>query len=411
MNKLLKLSLVAVTLIQLLSGKVALAAPTKNEVIYTDIRGKPVSGGVTNDASKYIVNNRIDPTSLGLVVYVSQYTAAAVLADATGNPTVGGVQNFPMIFGGTTWDRQRSATALSQTTLNGTLNSFTNTAVGLPVFLGMAFDNTGAANAYRALTSTATGQLNVNCAAGCSAATVSDNAVFTAGSSTVGVGAGVFNDSVAAITSGSAGAYRVTANRGIHVNLRNNAGTEIGTASTPIQTSLANTASNAATSPIYITDSRTQNNTYSAVFTGVTEVNGLMFDLVGSGTKTVYIEHFDMTCTESSPTAQALTGYITSTAPSGGTPGAITVGKNNSGNPSATATANTWSGAAATPGITATNIFGVNLLIATNSMAQAYNRDFVLGQEPTLNGVAQTFSVNGNGTGAICGGSITWIEK
>jgi hypothetical protein len=37
---------------------------------------------------------------------------------------------------------------------------------------------------------------------------------------------------------------RITAQRGLHVNLRNNSGSEIGTSSTPVQVSLANTAAN-----------------------------------------------------------------------------------------------------------------------------------------------------------------------
>lgn len=78
-----------------------------------------------------------------------------------------------------------------------------------------------------------------------SVGSTTDSSAFTAGSSTTGPIAGVFNDSATALTSGQQGTARSTANRAIHTNLRNNSGTEIGTASTPVQVSLANTAANA----------------------------------------------------------------------------------------------------------------------------------------------------------------------
>lgn len=62
-----------------------------------------------------------------------------------------------------------------------------------------------------------------------------DEASFTAGTSTFNPSGGVFNDSVAALTSGQQGTQRLTANRAIHTNLRNAAGTEIGTSSNPIR--------------------------------------------------------------------------------------------------------------------------------------------------------------------------------
>lgn len=71
-----------------------------------------------------------------------------------------------------------------------------------------------------------------------------DEATFTAGVSTFSSSGGVFNDSIAALSSGQQGAHRLTPNRADHVNLRNNSGTEIGTATTPLQVSLANTGAN-----------------------------------------------------------------------------------------------------------------------------------------------------------------------
>ncbi len=90
------------------------------------------------------------------------------------------------------------------------------------------------------------GYLNVNVqAGGANASVLVDDAAFTVATSSLTVVGGVYNDSAAAATSGHADAARLSQNRGLHVNLRNNAGTEIGTASTPVQVSLANTGANA----------------------------------------------------------------------------------------------------------------------------------------------------------------------
>jgi hypothetical protein len=82
------------------------------------------------------------------------------------------------------------------------------------------------------------GQLSTVCA-NCSGSGVSqvDNSGFTPGTSVfVPLGAEVDDASTAAATENSAGAARMTPQRGIHINLRNQAGTEIGTASAPVRT-------------------------------------------------------------------------------------------------------------------------------------------------------------------------------
>ena len=62
---------------------------------------------------------------------------------------------------------------------------------------------------------------------------IPDEQPFTAGASPVVPGGGVFNDSLAALTSGQQGEGRITPARARHVNLRNQAGTEIATAANP----------------------------------------------------------------------------------------------------------------------------------------------------------------------------------
>ncbi len=79
--------------------------------------------------------------------------------------------------------------------------------------------------------------LNVNCTGGCSgSAGFTDNTAFTAGTTAESNIGGVFNDGLAALTSGNAAAARMTSSRALHANLRNASGTEIGTASNPIRT-------------------------------------------------------------------------------------------------------------------------------------------------------------------------------
>lgn len=92
----------------------------------------------------------------------------------------------------------------------------------------------------------ASSQLSVNCA-NCSGSGVSqqDNTGFTPGTTNfVPVGGEVDDVGTTAVTENSAGAARITAQRGLHVNLRTLAGAETGIAALPLQVSLANTGAN-----------------------------------------------------------------------------------------------------------------------------------------------------------------------
>jgi hypothetical protein len=76
----------------------------------------------------------------------------------------------------------------------------------------------------------------VNCTGGCSSsAGFTDNSTFTAGTTTETNVGGVFNDGLSALSSGNPAAARITPNRGVHVNLRNNSGTEIATSGNPLR--------------------------------------------------------------------------------------------------------------------------------------------------------------------------------
>jgi hypothetical protein len=70
--------------------------------------------------------------------------------------------------------------------------------------------------------------LKVNCVVGCGAtSTFSDNAAFSAGSTAVNNISAVFNDSIAALTSGNAGAVRSTSDRMLYVNVGKLGGTAL----------------------------------------------------------------------------------------------------------------------------------------------------------------------------------------
>lgn len=83
---------------------------------------------------------------------------------------------------------------------------------------------------------TATGTaLDVYIQGGSSSGGVSDQSAFAYGVDIETPVGGVFNDTGATLSSGTTGALRLTAERGLHINLRNNAGTEIATAGAPLR--------------------------------------------------------------------------------------------------------------------------------------------------------------------------------
>jgi hypothetical protein len=79
-------------------------------------------------------------------------------------------------------------------------------------------------------------RLIVNCGAGCSGSSFADNSAFTFGTSSVTPIAGVFDDtSTNTATENSAAVARITAQKGLHVNIRNASGTELATSGAPLR--------------------------------------------------------------------------------------------------------------------------------------------------------------------------------
>jgi len=109
-------------------------------------------------------------------------------------------------------------------------------------------------------------------------ASQADESTFTAGTTTFTPIGGVFNDSIGSPASGQAASARITSFRAIHINLRNNSGTEIGTSGNPVRTDPTGTT----TQPVSISAALpTGSNTIGAVTqasgpwtTNLTQVGG-----------------------------------------------------------------------------------------------------------------------------------------
>jgi hypothetical protein len=194
------------------------------------------------------------------------YAASLAQADAVSNTlpvelNAIGAQvinaTLPMVFNGTTWDRARSAGIGNNVAATGipavggygqfnttppTITPGNYTALQTSnrgeILIakgptGFSIDNT----TFTATQATGT-NLHMVCDSGCSSsAGFADNATFTIGTTAINPVGGVFDDTPpTAIATGKAASARITNNRALHTNLRNQAGTEIGTSTTPIRT-------------------------------------------------------------------------------------------------------------------------------------------------------------------------------
>ena len=112
----------------------------------------------------YHVTNNPIPDSTGLIAHTNAATPAITDqivritggindADALVAANIWGLdsRDLQYQFNGTTFDRVRNIDAASGSTLAGTLDSFTDTAVGMPNCVMMGYDATAGANAYRAI--------------------------------------------------------------------------------------------------------------------------------------------------------------------------------------------------------------------------------------------------------------------
>lgn len=182
----------------------------------------PVSdagGSLTVDTPQLpaaLVSGRLDVnigagsvTISGTPTVDTELPAAAALADGAANPTTPTVGAAVLAFNGATNDRMRG-----------------DVANGLDVDVTRSALPTGAATSANQTTEITALQIIDNLAHGMNAAF--NNACPAAGQLDDAATTAATEDNIAPV--------RITAQRGMHVNLRNNAGTELGTAGAPVRT-------------------------------------------------------------------------------------------------------------------------------------------------------------------------------
>lgn len=133
------------------------------------------------------------------------------------------------------------------------LQSTINTTLGSPFQAGGSIGNT----TFTVTQGTGT-SLHMVCDGGtCGSVSPADASTFTPSTTTQATVGGFFQTTATnnALTNLQMGAMQLTAQRALFVNFRNASGTEIGTSSTPVQVSLANTGSNATAVNIAPVDS------------------------------------------------------------------------------------------------------------------------------------------------------------
>lgn len=146
-----------------------------------------------------------------------------------------------------------------------------------------------------------------------------ENSAFTAGSTFAEVNGGVYNDAFgSAVTTGNSSCFRITPNRALHINLRRQDGTELGTSTTPlivvgnssgnlpisgtVSTQLGDHSGNAFTqsNPLSVLPAPSTTGAWKAhvAFTASQTAQAIR---TPSGGKTSYIEGFIITQTASGP--------------------------------------------------------------------------------------------------------------
>lgn len=196
---------------------------------------------------------------------------------------------------------------------------------------------------------------------------------------------------------------RITAARGLHINLRNNAGTELGTTA----------------NPLIIQQNDSTKASYSASIANVT-VAALptdVFTITGSGTKTIRLTHVRISGTETTGAVRNFELVKRSTANSAGTSTTITAVPHDSNSAAATSTVRSYT-ANPTLGtlvgvmradawaIPATNLSGQNSVLTW---------DFgINSQEVILRGTSEVAAINFEGT-TMAGNSMSftlmWDEE
>lgn len=186
------------------------------------------SGVIDGDRARCIVDST---GRLWVHVGVIDGTVAATQSGTWNIGTLTSITN-PVAVTGTFWQATQPVSGTVAATQSGTWTVQPgNTANTTPWLATIAQGGNSA-------TVNGSGQLAVNCA-NCSGSGVSqqDNTGFTPGTTNfVPMGGEVDDTGTTAVTENNAGVARITAQRAVHMNLRNNSGTEIGTSGNPVRT-------------------------------------------------------------------------------------------------------------------------------------------------------------------------------
>lgn len=209
--------------------------------------------------------------------------------------------------------------------------------------------------------------------------------------------------STGTVTEDNVSTIRITAARAEHVNLRNNAGTELGTTAAPVIVTHANVAKASYSASI----------ANVVVATTPTDV----FTITGSATKTVRIMQVRISGTETTGTVRDFDLVKRSTADSAGTSTTVTVVPHDSSSAAGTAvvksyTANPTLGSSV--GILKSDAWEVPLANSASANAVLV-WDFGLNfQEIVLRGTSEMAAINFEGvtmTGNAMNFTITWEEE
>ena len=215
---------------------------------------------VRNISSTTVATGSAVPASGSFVVGTDGTNARALKTDTGGELQVD-VLTIPSVTIGTFPDNE----PINVSQMNGTAVSMGNGVSGTGTQrVTLASDSTGTVTVTQG---TGT-NLHVVCDSGCSSsAGFADNSAFTFGTTAINPIGGVLDDTATnAATENSAAVARITAQKALHMNLRNASGTEMGTSGSPLRVDPTGTT----TQPVSGTVSITAN---SAV--NVAQMNGV----------------------------------------------------------------------------------------------------------------------------------------
>jgi len=226
----------------LTTGQMGAFQVTANRALFTNLRNasgteigtssNPVQVSVANTGANgtAIAVTAAQATAANLNATVVQGTAANLLTQVS-QPTAANL-NATIVGAGTA----------------GTANSGVLTIQGISSMTPVQVSQATASSLNATVVQATGSNLHVVCDSGCTSTSIpADESAFTAGTTGQSPVGGFFQTTATnnALTTGQMGAFQVTANRALFTNLRNAAGTEIGTSTTPVQVSLANTGANA----------------------------------------------------------------------------------------------------------------------------------------------------------------------